>query len=582
MLISACIKVAQNKDFINSINIFPVPDQDTGDNLSATLTGVYNNIHNKKFNSMEELKDSATDGAIYHASGNVGIITTGFLNSFLSNLTNDVTIKTFKKAFDCGLTSAFNSIQDPKEGTILDVIKAASESLSQSTNTDFEIILKEAISDAKTALDNTQFKMDLYTRASTVDAGGYGFLFMMEGFLDGFNNKKSINIKISTKSSERPTSFLQTISHRYEVVSLLESLNFSKKEITEKLIEYGDCIDIVEANEKLKIHIHTDLTDEVIDLISTFGSIINIKTTNMADQIEKISDSKKPIGIIVDSGAGLDLDFVTQNDVAIVPFKSVWEKVDAIDKYKNISVYQKMRIFKDKVEEYGWPKTSQPSPKAFLNSFKEQLQKYNHVFCITVSSSISGSYNSAIQARSLMSTPEQERIIIPDCKTIGPGQGLLAVETVKLINQEFTYKQIERKIPNIANNVEVFGAPENIVWLIKGGRFKANKFLVDFLPKINLKPVAGVSIKGVTLKRMYFTPTPIAIVLAKYLNKNYHSNNKKPLDIIIQHGDSLEGLENFKKTMDKNRFNIVQESIISPVLGFHTGPGTFIIGVLKN
>jgi dihydroxyacetone kinase-like predicted kinase len=295
MLISACIKVAQNKDFINSINIFPVPDQDTGDNLSATLTGVYNNIHNKKFNSMEELKDSATDGAIYHASGNVGIITTGFLNSFLSNLTNDVTIKTFKKAFDCGLTSAFNSIQDPKEGTILDVIKAASESLSQSTNTDFEIILKEAISDAKTALDNTQFKMDLYTRASTVDAGGYGFLFMMEGFLDGFNNKKSINIKISTKSSERPTSFLQTISHRYEVVSLLESLNFSKKEITEKLIEYGDCIDIVEANEKLKIHIHTDLTDEVIDLISTFGSIINIKTTNMADQIEKISDSKKPI-----------------------------------------------------------------------------------------------------------------------------------------------------------------------------------------------------------------------------------------------------------------------------------------------
>lgn len=583
MLISAYQKVISKKEQINSINMFPVPDKDTGDNLTATLQGVYDAIDQKKFSNITQLRDTAVDGAICNASGNVGIIVTGFLNGFLSNLSNNnISISDFNQAFSQGMISAYESIQNPKEGTILDVIQASNDSFSNSTKNSFQQNLQEAIKKAKISLDATQLKMDLYQKTNTVDAGGYGFLLMLEGFLDGLNGKK-YHFNIPQKISQKTTSFLQIIDHRYEVISLIQSPKITKEKIIDQLINYGNCLDIVQANQKVKIHIHTDLPDEVVNLISQYGTVINIKTTDMTQQVEGNNDHRQSTGLVVDSTASLDPDFTLENDISVVQFKAKWEKVDQKISDPKISIYQKMKLFENQTEKYGWPKTSQPSPQAFLNAFKEQLQKYNIVMCITASSAISGSYNSSLQARSFLPTSDQNRVIIPDFRQVGPGQGFLTIKAVELIKQGYSSQQIEKTLFSVSNHLKVFVIPDKISWAVKGGRVAGNKAkIVNFAQKFNFRPTLYLTPKSIGIMKIYFGHKSVSFLINKYLNQIAKKNNinNLPLKVIIQHSCDDKVIRQLIQKLDPKKFEIIHNSLLSPVLGIHGGPDSISIGVL--
>lgn len=584
MLILAYKKVITKKESINSINMFPVPDKDTGDNLTATLEGVYLAINQKPFKNIIEFRDAAIDGAICNASGNIGIIVTGFLNGFLSNLPNNsISISEFNNAFSKGMVSAYESIQNPKEGTILDVIQGANDSLSNSSiKDDFKIILKNAIKKAKDSLDATQLKMNLYLKTTTVDAGGYGFLLMLEGFLEGLNGKH-INININKKLFQKTTSFFQIISHRYEVISLIQSPIITKEEIVKELIPYGDSLDIVEANQKIKVHIHTDLPDEVVSLISKYGTVINSKTTDMTEQLSKNNNHKDPVGLVVDGTASLDSEFTLENNISVVAFKAKWEKVDQEITDPKISIYQKMKLYENKTKNYGWPKTSQPSPQAFLAAFKEQLQKYNYIICITASSAVSGSYNCSLQARSYLPTSDQNRVIIPDFRQVGPGEAFLTIKATELIKQGYSYQQIEKELFSLSANLKVFVVPDKITWAVKGGRVSGNKAkIVNFAQKINFRPTLYLTSKGIGIMKIYFGHKSVSFLTHKYLNqiaKKTNANNL-PLKVIIQHSCETKIINKFKNNLDPKKFQIIHLSQLSPVLGVHGGPGAIAIGVL--
>jgi len=583
MLILAYKKVIHKKESINSINMFPVPDKDTGDNLTATLEGVYHAINQKSFNNIIEFRDAVIDGAICNSSGNIGIIVTGFLNGFLSNLHNDsISIIDFNNAFSQGMVSAYESIQNPKEGTILDVIQGANDSLSSSSiKDDFKKILKNAINKAKDSLNATQLKMNLYLKTTTVDAGGYGFLLMLEGFLEGLKGKNN-HININKKIFQKTTSFFQIINHRYEVISLIQSPIITKEEIIKELISYGDSLDIVEANQKIKVHIHTDLPDEVVDLISKYGTVINIKTTDMAQQVGENNNKKSAIGLVVDGTTSLDSEFTLESNISVVPFKAKWEKVDQEITDSKISIYQKMKLFENKTKKYGWPKTSQPSPQAFLTAFKEQLQKYNYIICITASSTISGSYNCSLQARSYLPISDQNRVIIPDFRQVGPGQAFLTIKANELIKQGYSHQQIEKELDFLSSNLKVFVVPDKITWAVKGGRVSGNKAkLVNFAQKINFRPTLYLTPKGIGIMKIYFGHKSVPFLTHKYLNqiaKKTNINNL-PLKIIIQHSCETQVIDKFKNKLDPKKFQIIHISELSPVLGVHGGPDSIAIGI---
>jgi dihydroxyacetone kinase-like predicted kinase len=224
MILLSYEAIKENKEKINKINVFPVPDQDTGGNLEKTLEGIKKAIEKKDFKDIKELAEAILDGALESAQGNAGVIYTGFLSGFLPAFyeKNPVDASKLSLAFLEGAKKAKEAICDPKEGTILDVINAtalAFEEESKRTK-DIVFIFKKALESANKALLETKNKMDILKKADVVDAGGFGFLIILESFLKALEGEKLKEKR--EEVSDEVKSFIHTISSRYEVVFLIK------------------------------------------------------------------------------------------------------------------------------------------------------------------------------------------------------------------------------------------------------------------------------------------------------------------------------------------------------------------------
>ena len=210
MMLLSYKRVEENKEEINKINVFPVPDQDTGNNLTATLKGIKETIESKEFEDLTSISEVALDGALTAAQGNAGVIYTGFLAGFLPQLNeNPVDSKKLAIAFEKGAERARQSIQNPKEGTILDVIDAATQSIKKEAEKEKNIanLFKLAIKKADQALLATREKMEIFRKANVVDAGGLGFLMILEGHFEALAGEKKEEKK-EVKSSEKIKRFV--------------------------------------------------------------------------------------------------------------------------------------------------------------------------------------------------------------------------------------------------------------------------------------------------------------------------------------------------------------------------------------
>ncbi len=578
MFIGASNQVRNNKEKINEINVFPVPDQDTGNNLDITLNAVNEVLVNNEIRDITHLKEVVLDAALTAASGNIGIITTGFLSGFFSELQNqEIEKEILAKAFATGSKKAYESIQDPKEGTILDVIESVAYGMRQEIEkkeSDSIIhLLQKAVTFAKEALDKTKEKMKLYKNASVVDAGGYGFLLMIEGFLMGISGKK-IDLKIQGKLTRSKKIFsIQT--KKYEVVSLLEEIKIDTKQIMDKLVQLGDSLDVVEANQKLKIHIHTDFPGKVVDQIALFGKVIQMKTTDMFEAL----DNKRSIGIVTDEAAGLPLKVIMDQDIFVVPFKTTWEKADKLGVIQRKNFYDKMRTLREETDIYGWPKTSQPSLKMYYQAFKDQLKKYEFVLCFTISSGLSGSYNSALQARLMLGSKDRKRIFIPDLRQAAGGQAILIIKALELINQKsLSVSNIEEDIKKLSGRIRLFGITEDITWIAQGGRFTLGKNLFLRMMRIfKMTPILTLKKGKIVMYQFGYVKDSIGNLLSEVIKEN----NTGKTEIFIHHADNSKGLEEIKSKLKNSRFKIIGENILPEVLGIHTGPNSLIVAFIK-
>jgi len=558
--------------------VFPVPDKDTGNNLTQTFKGIYDAIERFPSNNIHQLKSHIIDGALASASGNVGIIITGFINGFLSPLPIDkIRTNDLKKGMKEGFQQAFEAIQNPKKGTILDVIQACADSFSSQKFTDNLIptLMKTAHKHAQEALKKTQNQMDLYKKMSVVDAGAYGFVLILEGFLEGLHNTHITFKEHKTSFSDNKPTSIKTLSNRYEVISLLEYPHNNRREILTILAPLGDSIDIVEANDKMKIHIHTDYPEKVSKYISNFGDVLQMHRYDMTKGTDTYLIDEVSIGLVSDEGACLPLALSTKLDVIVVPFQTSWEKADADLAYSGKTVYEQMRLIQTNTDRYGWPKTSQPSQKAYLRSFIDQLKKFKQVLCITFSSQLSGAYNSAIQARKMLSETDQKRVCIPDLWQAGGGQGILVLEANRLIKMGISMDDIIKRLTSLVTEIKVLVFTADPSWIVEGGRVSKSKGKIMSLLKLfSVHPIFHLEKGKVGLKGFQWGKNIVSQRVYDVIRKIKKGKKTK---IVINHADNITDVEKLKKLLPNISYEILYENILPPVLGVHTGPDSIIV-----
>jgi len=523
-------RIEKEKEEINKINVFPVPDQDTGSNVAKTLLGIKEAISGKEFKSLKELSDAALDGALISAQGNAGIIYTGFLADFLTGLgNNSVDARVLSVAFEKGAKRARASILNPKAGTILDVIDAASFSIKKEIAREKNIIkiLKKALEKANDALLATREKMAVLKKANVVDAGGLAFLMILESYLEALEGS-SPGKKTEDKPSEKIRRFIQFLSNRYEVICLIKISKINEAVLKHRVKNLGDSLDIVRVGDKIKLHIHTDYPDEVKNILKKSGQIIDLKTTDMADEAgSDVFTRKVGVGIVIEDVAGLPQKILERYQVETVR-----------------------------------------SPSFYPSVFKNQLKKFGKILCLTASSDISENYQKACSARLASKTPE--KIFVLDSRTAVAGQALLTLKAIELVYEQKEIGEIISELGKMTPKINLSVAFHN------PSRIKPNTVIkkseMDWLKtrqKINIHP--SLSLKDGLVKRGRII---LAMGVAEALFKDISRGSRgKKIRVVISHADNLEEAKKLKNFLRQIKAEVCYINSVPQSVENYTGKG---------
>lgn len=585
MILKSCENVERDKEKINKINVFPVPDQDTGGNLAKTLGGIKQAIEGKEFKDLNELSQAILDGALTAAQGNAGVIYTGFLTGFLPAFQNHNPIdgKKLAKAMKEGAKTAREAIQNPKDGTILDVIDAAAQSLEKEAVEENDIVnlFKKAIQKAEEALKATTEKMEVFKKANVVDAGGFGFLIILQSYLEALEGPAFAKIEMRNEEKEKPKRkrFIETLSNRFEIVALIQDPKISQTELRQKLEKLGNSLEIVSVGKRMKLHIHTDFPDEVKEVVRNAGTIESLREEDMSREVVNEPSVKKiSIGLVTDEIADLTQKVAEHYKIEVVPYKIDWPEGENLP---GENIYQKMR----EAEKQGitkLPKTSQASPKDFQGAYKKQFEKgFEKIICITLSSKLSGGYNSALQAKQTLPEDQRDKVFVFDSYNATSGEGLLVLRAIELVQEQREVYEILQELKDVAPKIYLYGFIADPKWLEWGGRLSHSQAnWVRRLQKIGVRPLVGI--KDGTVEQIGFRfgvkNTPEAIF--KEIEKNSRKARKegKKIRVVITHCDNLEEAKELKEKLKKIKAEVSFTNLTGSVVGVHVGPGALIAG----
>ena len=286
----------------------------------------------------------------------------------------------------------------------------------------------------------------------------------------------------------------------------------------------------------------------------------------------------KKIGLVVDEGADLPKEIIEKYQMAVVPIKMDWPDIENLP---GENTFQKMREA-EKRGIKGFGKTSQPSPKDFLDSFKKQLEKFDKILCLALTSKLSGTYNSAIQAKDLLEPEQKERIFVVDTLNITCGEALLVLKAIDLINEGEDVEEIIKELEKLIPRVRLYGMLEEIKWLEASGRIShtlAN--WVRRMQKIGFRPIIGIKkgvIKAIGIKAGA-KDIPTALFHQFEAKTKQFRNQGKKIRVAITHGDNLKGAQRLKEMIKKELegTEVAFINLIDNVLGVLVGPDTLIL-----
>jgi len=292
MLVGADINLADKAEEINKLNVFPVPDGDTGTNMSLTLSAAVKGMELSRDRGIGRMADLAAANALMGARGNSGVILSQFFRGVARGLSGKekASLLELAKAFQYGVVMAYRAVSRPVEGTILTVAREMARGARKASREGLPLteLLEVVVESGKKALERTTNQLPALREAGVVDAGGYGFLVIMEGCL------KALKGEIDTQSFEKnegPTedkggqvSSPDYLTFNYCTEFLIKGKGIPTAKIKKELQDLGDSLMLVGEPDLVKVHIHTNHPGEVLELCLKRGSLHKIKIDNMVDQ----------------------------------------------------------------------------------------------------------------------------------------------------------------------------------------------------------------------------------------------------------------------------------------------------------
>ena len=307
MFLAGAANLEAKKEFINELNVFPVPDGDTGTNMTLTILSAAKEVKALENPDMVAIAKAISSGSLRGARGNSGVILSQLLRGFTKEIREhkEIDTITLAKACERATATAYKAVMKPKEGTILTVAKGASQKAAElaETTEDLDTFISEVINYAQEVLEKTPEMLPVLKEAGVVDSGGQGLLEVMRGAYDAFQGKEidysAIEASAGTKMVKPSEQAETEIKFGYctEFIIMLEK-EFTAKDETEfkaYLESIGDSIVCVADDDIVKIHVHTNDPGLAIQKALTYGQLSRMKIDNMREEHQErlIKDAEK-------------------------------------------------------------------------------------------------------------------------------------------------------------------------------------------------------------------------------------------------------------------------------------------------
>lgn len=576
-LIASIGLIAQNRDFLNKINVFPVPDGDTGTNMFLTMNRVSSGITGLSNKSVAIVSSQVAEAALMGAQGNSGAILAQFFHGFAEGVKGKLrlTTKAFASAVQDAKRSAYAALNDPREGTILSVISDWANQIQETSQKteDFVELLKNGLQIAKTSLTETTKKLEVLKKAGVVDAGAQGFVYFLEGivnFIDKGKVKKlidSISPYKSIPAAEPVIGVDAEIEFRYFTECMLTGESIAHRELKDKLADLGDSVIVAGGAGRVRIHIHTNSPEKVFRTASRYGEISEQKIDDMKKKHQDIypSSAVENIGIATDSSCDLPARFLEEHHIYTIPLQITFGTQTFLDKIQlsTTEFYEKL------VSSPVHPTTSQPSPADIKQVFAKIAPRYHKILSIHVPRASSGT----LQVVEHAAREFGDKIICIDGNYISGALGLVVMEAAEAIKEGLSLEEVILRVDEAVANIRIFISLATVDYLVKGGRLSRPKGMLARVLKLN--PVVSFDREGhVVLAAKAFGEKNSLRKALKMAVKQARSF--KRVKFIVAHANAYSKAE-WAVSQLTQIFDIKEEIQVveaAPALGVHAGPGT--------
>ena len=309
--------LTNNVEHIDALNVFPVPDGDTGTNMNLSMTSGVQEVKNVNSNRVSDVTEAFSKGLLMGARGNSGVILSQLFRGFAKGVENKDTIncQEFAHALDMGVKTAYKAVMKPVEGTILTVAKdAAKQAVTIARDeTDLIVLMEKVLEEAKASLRRTPELLPILKEVGVVDSGGQGLVTIYEGFLASLKGEElpeqgahavDMEDMINAEHHKIAQDFMDTSEIEFGyctefMVSFedekLAKHPFSEEDFRSELSEHGDSLLVISDHEVAKVHIHTEYPGNVMNIAQKYGSLINIDIENMRQQHSAIVDKPQDV-----------------------------------------------------------------------------------------------------------------------------------------------------------------------------------------------------------------------------------------------------------------------------------------------
>jgi DAK2 domain fusion protein YloV len=585
-LLAAADWVEAGRDELNRINVFPVPDGDTGTNFAMTLRAVAAGVRRLDPRApLPVVTRAMADACVLAARGNSGMLLSQFLLGFRDALTggDTATAGEVASAIRAGAIRLQESLDEPVEGTILtvsrDVADAAERAATETTN--FEELMRRMLDHGQVSLARTPELLATLRESGVVDAGGKAFILLIEGIVRLIEGHPIVPVAVlpafevpyaaaqAEVAAERDYSFCTEV--------MVRGSRFPPStEVRQRLREHGGSIVVLATDDLLKVHIHTDEPERVFALAAGWGTVETTKADDMRAQQAAQKDharrerathlvERRPLGVVVDSSCDLPDAVLDRFGIVMVPIQVIEGETTYLDRIgiSRAVLYQRMgqgTIFT----------TSQPSPAAFIQGFEDALSGSDAVLAVLLAKALSGTFASAQAAARALGKP----ITLVDSRSASLGMGMLALRGAELIEEGWEADAIAAELSRVRDRSGGLFTVDTFDNLLRSGRVGRGRAWLGTL--LDVKPILEIGSDGrvLPLDRVRGRDALIPRVL-RHLDRRLTPQPER-FRIGIAHVHAPEVADRLRadiETRYRPRDCFVSE--VTAALGVHTGPGAW-------